>query len=101
MVSPPVFLPEERVLDTEDLEDAELCLGHGFVEEGVNGPVASVVTGYGHLQEVLAGCHGQPGLGEHTGRGDGGGREGERYREIDRGGGEAAEGSVRKERKRL
>ena len=103
MISPPVLLPQEGVLDAEDLQDAELRLGDGFVEEGVNGPVAPVVTGYGHLQEVLAGCHGQPGLREHAGGGGGGGRERERERErhaeIHRGGGEAAESSVRKERK--
>ena len=33
--SPLVFLPEERVLHTEDLKDAEPGLGHGLVEEGV------------------------------------------------------------------
>lgn len=45
-------------MDTEDLQDAELGLRDGFVEEAVDGPVAAVVSGDGHLQEVLTCVHG-------------------------------------------
>lgn len=45
-------------MNTEDLQDAELGLRHGLVEEAVNGPVAAVIPGDGHLQEVLTCVHG-------------------------------------------
>lgn len=86
---PLVLLPQERVLHTLDLDDPELGLRHRLVEKAVHRPVAAVLTGHRHLQEVLAHRHGQPRFRKQTGRVGGRRRERMRRGEIHggRGGG--------------
>lgn len=65
--SPLIFFPEKRILDPLDPDDPKLGLGDRLVEKAVDGPVAPVLPGHRHLQEVLVHGHGQPRLWEKAG----------------------------------
>lgn len=75
MNSPLVLLPEEGVLNTQDLDDPVLGLQHGLVEKAVHCAVAAVFTRNWNLKKVLVHHHRQPGLWKKAGRVGGGGGE--------------------------